>query len=100
MFDGCANGQKLKCLTVVDEFSKESLCIDAAGSIRSQHLINVSGRLIDERGCPLVVRSDSGPDCKSLLTKILGYLILLFKMYLYDGYTSKPRLGVGYYSLL
>lgn len=24
VFDGCANGQKLKCLTVVDEFSKES----------------------------------------------------------------------------
>ena len=35
VFDGCANGQKLKCLTVVDEFSKDSLYIEAAGSIRS-----------------------------------------------------------------
>jgi putative transposase len=36
--DGCANGQKLKCLTVVDEFSKESLFIDVAGSKHSPHL--------------------------------------------------------------
>jgi len=66
VFDGCANGQKLKCLTMVDEFSKESLCIDAAGSIRSQHLITILERLIDERGCPLVLRSDNGPEFVSL----------------------------------
>jgi putative transposase len=66
VFDGCANGQKLKCLTVVDEFSKEGLCIEAAGSIRSQHLIAVLVRLIDERRCPLVLRSDNGPEFASL----------------------------------
>src|SRR5439155_140722 len=33
--DACANGQKLKCLTIIDEFTRECLAIDAAGSIRS-----------------------------------------------------------------
>ena len=66
VFDGCANGQKLKCLTVVDEFSKESLFIDVAGSIRSQQLIEVLEKLIDKRGCPLVLRSDNGPEIVSL----------------------------------
>ena len=33
--DACANGQKFKCLTVVDEFTRMSLAIDVAGSIRS-----------------------------------------------------------------
>ena len=66
VFDGCANGQKLKCLTVVDEFSKESLFIDVAGSIRSQQLIEVLEKLIDKRGCPLVLRSDNGPEFVSL----------------------------------
>ena len=33
--DACANGQKLKCLTVIDEFTRECLAIDVAGSIRS-----------------------------------------------------------------
>ena len=31
--DACANGQKLKCLTVIDEFTRECLAIDVAGSI-------------------------------------------------------------------
>jgi putative transposase len=42
------------------------LCIDAAGSIRSQHLIEILERLIDERVCTLVLRSDNGPEFASL----------------------------------
>ena len=39
VFDACANGQQLKCLTVVDEFTRECLAIDVAGSIRSGRVI-------------------------------------------------------------
>ena len=38
--DACANGQKLKCLTVIDEFTRECLAIDVAGSIRSARVID------------------------------------------------------------
>jgi putative transposase len=41
VFDACANGQQLKCLTVVDEYTRESLAIDVAGSIRSGRVIEV-----------------------------------------------------------
>ncbi|CAB3792544.1 hypothetical protein LMG28138_03370 [Pararobbsia alpina] len=41
VFDGCANGQQLKCLTVVDEYTRECLAIDVAGSIRSQRVVDV-----------------------------------------------------------
>ena len=41
VFDACANGQQLKCLTVVDEFTRECLAIDVAGSIRSGRVIEV-----------------------------------------------------------
>ena len=41
VFDGCANGQKLKYLTVVDEYTRECLAIDVAGSIRSRRVIEV-----------------------------------------------------------
>ena len=30
VFDACANGQQLKCLTIVDEFSQWCLAIDVA----------------------------------------------------------------------
>ncbi len=60
--DACANGQKLKCLTVIDEFTRESLAIDVAGSIRSARVIDVLTRLISVHGAPMFLRSDNGPE--------------------------------------
>lgn len=73
IFDACANGQQLKCLTVVDEFTRECLAIDVAGSIRSQRVIEVLSRLISERGAPAILRSDNGPEfvSKAILSWIL-----------------------------
>ncbi len=62
MFDACANGQQVKCLTIVDEFTRESLAIDVAGSIRSGRVIEVLARLVSERGAPQHLRSDNGPE--------------------------------------
>lgn len=60
--DACANGQKLKCLTVVDEYTRECLAIDVAGSIRSSRVIEVLSQLISIHGAPQYLRSDNGPE--------------------------------------
>ena len=62
VYDACASGQQIKCLTVVDEFTHECLAIDVAGSIRSKRVIEVLGRLISIHGTPLYLRSDNGPE--------------------------------------
>lgn len=62
VFDACANGQRIKCLTVVDEFTREALAIDVAGAIRSGRGIEVLARLISMRGAPRYLRSDNGPE--------------------------------------
>jgi len=62
VFDTCANGQQLKCLTVVDEFTREALAIDVAGSIRSARVIEVLAKLISVHGAPEYLRSDNGPE--------------------------------------
>jgi putative transposase len=62
VFDACANGQQLKCLTVVDEYTCESLAIDVAGSIRSARVIEVLSQLVSVRGAPSYLRSDNGPE--------------------------------------
>ena len=72
VFDACANSQQLKCLTVVDEFTHESLAIDVAGSIRSARVIDVLARLISLHGAPAFLRSDNGPEFVS--TAILKWL--------------------------
>ena len=62
VFDACANGQQLKCLTIVDEFTRECLAIDVAGSIRSHRVIGVLAQLISVHGAPRHLRSDNGPE--------------------------------------
>jgi putative transposase len=62
VFDACANGQQLKCLTVIDEWSRECLAIEVAGSIRSSQVIDTLKRLISVRGAPRHLRSDNGPE--------------------------------------
>lgn len=62
VLDTCADGRQLKCLTVTDEFTKEGLAIDVAGSIRSARVIEVLSRLVSARGAPAYLRSDNGPE--------------------------------------
>ena len=62
VFDACANGQQIKCLTIVDEFTREALAIDVAGSIRSSRVIDVLAKLITVHGPPAFLRSDNGPE--------------------------------------
>jgi putative transposase len=62
VFDATAAGQQIKCLTVVDEFTRECLAIDVAGSIRSGRVIEVLSRLVSVHGAPLFLRSDNGPE--------------------------------------
>src|ERR1043165_8906056 len=58
----CANGQQLKCLTVTDEWTREGLAIEVDSRIRSGRVIEVLSRLVSERGAPLYLRSDNGPE--------------------------------------
>ena len=62
IFDTCADGRTLKCLTVIDEFTRECLAIDVAGSIRSARVIDVLAQLVSVHGAPQYVRSDNGPE--------------------------------------
>ena len=62
VFDACANGQQLKCLTVIDEYTREALAIDVAGSIRSGRVIEVLAQLVSMHGAPRALRSDNGPE--------------------------------------
>jgi putative transposase len=62
VFDACANGQVLKCLTIVDEWTRECHAIDVAGRVRSTRVIEVLAQLISLHGAPRYLRSDNGPE--------------------------------------
>lgn len=69
VFDSCANGQKLKLLTVVDELTRESLAIEVGARINSLAVIGVLTRLMEQQGQPEYLRSDNGPEFVSKAIK-------------------------------
>ena len=60
--DACANGQRLKILTVTDEFTRESLAIEVTTTMRARGVIQVLEQLVAQHGAPAYLRSDNGPE--------------------------------------
>jgi putative transposase len=61
-FDQTADGQMLKILNVIDEFTREALATDVARSIDADGVVRCLERLANERGAPVYVRFDNGPE--------------------------------------
>ena len=62
VFDRTHNGCPLKMLTVVDEYSRESLAIEVARRLTSKDVTRVMARLMLKHGVPAHIRSDNGPE--------------------------------------
>lgn len=60
--DQTACGKTLKILAIVDEFTREPLALHVASSIRSGDVVGVLRTLFVERGAPVYIRSDNGPE--------------------------------------
>ncbi len=60
--DTCANGQRLKILTLTDEFTHASLAIEVATCLRAQQVIQVLEQVIRQHEAPAYLRSDNGPE--------------------------------------
>lgn len=62
VFDQTEDGRRLKCLTVVDEFTRQGLTIDIGRSLTAGDVINSLERLFQVHGRPVCLRSDNGPE--------------------------------------
>jgi len=63
--DGLRDGRTLRCLTIVDDYSRECLAIDT--SINGRSVAAVLERLADVRGLPLSITVDHGPEFEGLV---------------------------------
>lgn len=62
IFDRTASGTSLKWLSVVDEFTRECLCLKVSRRMTSQDIIEVLRGLFVAHGVPAHIRSDNGPE--------------------------------------
>jgi transposase InsO family protein len=60
--DRTDDGRPIKILTLIDEFTKESLAIYPARRIRANDVIDIFADVMIERGIPAHIRSDNGPE--------------------------------------
>lgn len=60
--DRTEDGRKLKFLTVLDEYTRESPAIEVARSVKAKDVIAVLEYLFMVRGVPQFIRSDNGPE--------------------------------------
>ncbi len=67
--DRTTDGQPLRWLTLVDEYTKEVLALFVARSLTGADVRRVLGRVLGQRGAPVSIRSDNGSEfvCAALL---------------------------------
>ena len=70
VFDRVATGRTLKCLTIVDDATHESVGIAVEHAISGDHLTRILDGYCSLRGKPTVIRTDNGPEFtgKAMLT--------------------------------
>lgn len=70
VFDRVASGRTLKCLVITDDATHEAVAIVPEHTIGGDHLTRILDGICSQRGQPVVMRSDNGPEFtgKSMLT--------------------------------
>jgi len=65
VMDALANGRRIKCLTVVDDFSRECMDIAVGYGMGGQYVARVLDQVGQFRGYPKAIRTDQGPEFTS-----------------------------------
>jgi len=66
MHDVLADGTKIRLLTIVDTYSRESLALEVAYGFKSPQVVDVLRRVVEERCAPQRIHCDNGPEFVSL----------------------------------
>lgn len=60
--DGFVDGRRLRCLNIVDDFTKACLALEVDTSLPGRGVVTVLERLAESRGLPASVTVDNGPE--------------------------------------
>ena len=74
MSDELFDGRRIRLLTIVDNFSRESLAIEVDQRIGGQRVVEALMKLGSERGLPKTIRVDNGPEFTSKRLDQWAYL--------------------------
>jgi putative transposase len=62
VMDALSSGRRLRCLTIVDDFTKEAVEIVVDHSIGGEYVTRALDQVVRFRGAPRAIRTDQGPE--------------------------------------
>lgn len=62
VMDALSSGRRLKCLTIVDDFTKEAIELLLDHSITGDYVTRALDQVVRFRGAPRAIRTDQGPE--------------------------------------
>ena len=62
VFDRVASGRTIKCLVIVDDATHEAVAVVPEHTIGGDHLTRILDGICSQRGAPVVIRTDNGPE--------------------------------------
>jgi len=71
--DGLASGRRLRCLTIVDDCTRECLAIEVDTSLPGTRVAQTLDRLAELRGLPMSITVDHGPEFESQVLDAWAY---------------------------
>ena len=86
--DGLVDGRRVRCLNIVDDFTKQCLAIEVDTSLPGKRVVNVLQRLAESRGLPKGITVDNGPEFVSKALDEWAYAVGLQLRYIQPG---KPQ---------
>jgi len=83
--DQLSNGRPYKMLTVLDEYTRDALCVAVRPKMNANDVLDVLHRLLTKPGKPEFIRSDNGPE--SIAVQLRGWLrrVGIQPMQIYPG---------------
>jgi putative transposase len=63
--DAAESGRKFRALSVIDVYTRECLALEVDTSFASRRVTRVLERIVAERGVPVAIRCDNGPELTS-----------------------------------
>ena len=73
MSDQLFDGRRIRVLTLVDNYSRESLALEVAPRFRGEDVARVLEEVVSQRGAPRSIRVDNGPEFTSKALDLWAY---------------------------
>lgn len=81
MSDSMVGNRKFRTFNVMDDCTREALAIEIDTSLSSQRIIRTLERIIEQRGRPLTIRTDNGPE---------------FTSHVFEGWCRDKQINIQY----